>query len=146
MRLRAMAIKRFEAEEKVHSAKKSKRKEEAERLEKEAEKLRAKKKRAYEDYSEELISREDYLDYKERYEKQIQTLENQIDFLTGETSGNSQQTRDEWMKRLLEIGHIEKLSRELVVEMVAQIQIYENHTIKIIYNFSDDLEDLISAS
>ena len=135
-----------EAEEKAHSAKKSKRKEEAERLEKEAEKLRSKKKRAYEDYSEELISREDYLDYKERYDKQIQTLENQIDFLTGETSGNSQQTRDEWMKRLPEIGHIEELSREPVVEMVAQIQIYENHTIKIIYNFSDDLEDLISAS
>ena len=87
-----------EAEEKAHSAKKSKWKEEAERLEKETEKLRAKKKRAYEDYSEELISREDYLDYKERYDKQIQTLENQIDFLTGETSGNSQQTRDEWMK------------------------------------------------
>ena len=38
------------------------------------------------------------------------------------------------------------VSRELVVEMVAQIQIYENHIIIIIYNFSDDLEDLISAS
>jgi hypothetical protein len=38
---------------------------------------------------------------------------------------------------------MEKLDRTTVVEMVNMIYIYEDNTIKIIYNFSDELGDLI---
>ena len=49
-----------------------------------------------------------------------------------------------WLKRLLEMKDIEKLDREVIVEMVDQIVVYENHKIKIKYNFGNELEHLFS--
>ena len=39
---------------------------------------------------------------------------------------------------------LEHLDREIVVEMVSEICIYED-TIKIVYNFSDELETLLGT-
>ena len=136
----------IKAEEQDKTAKEAKKADEVRKLKQEIERFQTKKKRAYEDYAEDLISKEDYISYKARYEAQIQTLNGQIAFLTGESTGNGRPTRSDWLNRLLEIGHVEEMTRQLAVEMIGQIYIYQNNTIKIIYNFSDELEDLISEN
>ena len=40
---------------------------------------------------------------------------------------------------------LEHLDRETVVEMISMIYIYENNQIKIVYNFSDELEALLGS-
>ena len=50
-----------------------------------------------------------------------------------------------WLKRLLELRDIERLDREIVVEMISEIKVYENHHISITYNFSNELENLFSG-
>lgn len=50
-----------------------------------------------------------------------------------------------WFKRLLELREIDELDREIVVEMIDEILVYENRRIKIRYNFSNELEELFSS-
>ena len=50
-----------------------------------------------------------------------------------------------WLKKLLELKEIEMLDRNIIVEMINQITVYENHKIKISYNFGDDLENLFTT-
>ena len=50
-----------------------------------------------------------------------------------------------WLKRLLELKDIEALDRDIVVEMIHGITVYENHKIKITYNFSSELEALFKT-
>lgn len=133
-------------EEKGKLAKKVKQEDEVQRLHREMENYTKKKKRAYEDYAEDLISKEDYISYKNSYEAQIQKLKGQIAFMMGESTEIGKTTRSEWLNRLLEIGQVEKMTRHLAVEMIGQIYIYQDNTIKIIYNFSNELENLILKS
>jgi hypothetical protein len=63
--------------------------------------------------------------------------------LTARKEERDNPIRNAWITRLLEIGHVDRLDRSLVVEMVGQIYIYSDNTIKIIYNFSDELADLL---
>lgn len=105
-------------------------------------KIIKKKERSYHDYADDIISRDEYINYKSMYEKEISVLQNKIDTIN--------QIRDEqtitvnpWIERLLQCEDIEHLDRETVVEMISMIYVYENNTVKIIYNFSDELEMLL---
>ncbi len=112
----------------------------------ELERVQRLKKSVYEDYKEGLISkeeffayREDYLKKEELYKKQMETLEEKMQEGVAEDVFETT-----WMKRLLEMKDIEKLDREVIVEMVDQIVVYENRKIKISYNFGNEFEHLFS--
>ena len=45
-----------------------------------------------------------------------------------------------WIERLLRYQKLHHLDRNTVVEMISMIYICEDNTIKIVYNFSDELE------
>ena len=111
------------------------------------ERVRKLKKSIYEDFREELISREEYLSYREDYQKKEELYIRQIDVLEEQVSENAAEDVFEipWLKRLLELRDIERLDREIVVEMISEIKVYENHHISITYNFSNELENLFSG-
>ena len=113
----------------------------------ELERVKKLKKEVYEDYKEELLSKEDYMAYRKDYEekellyaKQIQNLEEQK-----KNAVTSNVFETPWLKRLLEKKDIESLDREIIVEMISEILIYEDNRIKIVYNFSNELADLFSS-
>ena len=114
-------------------------------LENEVQEICRKKADVYDDYINDLISKQEYLKHKEKFEQKMAELQEQIEAMN-KTEKRDAPSRSEWIERLLEIGYIEKLDRLTVVEMVNMIYIYADNTIKIIYNFSDELEDLIQAS
>ena len=113
----------------------------------ELEKIRKLKKAIYEDYREELISKEEYVTFRQDYLKKEEQLEKQLKSL--EEGQDLQADTDIFetpcVKRLLELRSIEKLDRDIVVEMLHEIKVYENHKIEITYNFSDELAALFKS-
>lgn len=112
----------------------------------ELERVKKLKKLIYEDYKDELISKEEYLSYREDYQQKEALYSKQIETL--EAKKKETVTEDvfetPWLKRLLELKDIEELDRDIVVEMIDEITVYENRKIKIRYNFGDELEHLFS--
>lgn len=106
-------------------------------LEHEICKLSHKKECAYDDYLENLITKDEYIRYKENYDRRIASLENQIKTLSL-SAKMEKPAGNQWLKRLLETGRIDELDRETVVEMIHMIYIYDDHRIQIVYNFAND--------
>lgn len=113
----------------------------------ELERVRKLKKSIYEDYKEELISKEEFLTYREDYLKKEELCLKQVEALVEKKKKNITEDVFEapWLKRLLELKDIESLDRDIVVEMISEIKVYENRKIKITYNFSDELEHLFTS-
>ncbi len=51
-----------------------------------------------------------------------------------------------WVRHLLTYREVEKLDRAAAAEMLHEIKVYENHTIKITYNFSGELSALFAGT
>ncbi|MDO5785887.1 MAG: recombinase family protein [Eubacteriales bacterium] len=114
----------------------------------ELERVKKRKQSVYEDYKDGLISKEEFLSYREEYLKKEVLYTKQMEAaskrLEDQTAEDDFQTP--WMRRLLELRDVEKLDREIVVDMVSEILVYENRRIRIRYNFSDELQHLFSQA
>lgn len=108
----------------------------------EIDKTKKKKERAYEDYLDDIISKDDYLKYKLKYENQITAIQDKINMIN-QLKENPSNTANPWIDKLLQCEQLEHLDRQIVVEMVSMIEVFENDTIKIVYNFSDELDVLL---
>ena len=111
----------------------------------ELEKVRKLKKAVYEDYREELISKEEFVSYRQDYAQKEELLVKQllcVEKKTGSAEENISDTA--WLQRLLEHREVEKLDRAVVVEMLHEIKVYENHRVKITYNFSGEMAPLFA--
>ena len=84
--------------------------------------------------------REDYQQKETLYSKQIETLEEKK-----KESVTEDVFETPWLRRLLELKDIEELDRDIIVEMIDQITVYENRKLKISYNFGNELEHLFSS-
>ena len=113
----------------------------------ELERVKRLKKSIYEDYREELISKEEFLSYREDYLKKEELYSKQIEALEEKKKDNVTEDVFEtpWLKRLLELKDIETLDRDIVVEMISEIKVYENRKLKITYIFGNELEHLFSS-
>ena len=119
---------------------------EKKRLTAELEKVRKLKKAVYEDYRSELISKDEFVTYRQDYLKKEELLEKQLESMDNRQDEATPDIFDSpWIKRLLKLRAIEKLDRDIVVEMIHEITVYENHKIKITYNFSSELETLFKT-
>lgn len=113
----------------------------------ELERVKKLKQSVYEDYKEALISREEFFSYRTDYLKKEELYSKQIEALEEKKQANTAEDVFEtpWVKRLLELRGIESLDREIVADMIHEIRVYENHRIKIVYNFSNELEHLFPS-
>ena len=102
--------------------------------------LRQKKERTYEDYADGLITKDEYRQYRDKYEQQIEAASAMLAKI-GEVKEQTPEN-DPWIERLLQYRELSHLDRNIVVEMVSMIYIYEDNTVKIVYNFSDEVEVL----
>lgn len=107
------------------------------RLEEGLERLYRLKKTAYEDFREGLISRKDFLRYREDYEHQERELNAQLEQLSG---GGEESGRHPWVEALLRQGKLTALDRITVAESVEQVLVFDDGHIDITYNFSNVLE------
>jgi DNA invertase Pin-like site-specific DNA recombinase len=114
---------------------------EIEKIDKELQKIRTLKKSIYSDYKEDLISKEEYLSYREDYIKKEANLEMRIKLLDDKKQSSKCKNLLEldWVKRLIDLKEIKSLDRNIVMELINTIRIYENYHVKIEYKFSNDI-------
>lgn len=113
------------------------------KYEQEIERLEKKKELAYEHYLDEVLSKDEYLKYKSKYDQQITVIQSKIDIIN-QTKDTQTITSNPWIEQLLKYEQLDHLDRQTVVEMISMIYVYENHKIKIVYNFSNELETLLN--
>ena len=114
---------------------------ERKRLEAALSRVRRLKQGSYEDYRDKLISREDFIRYKEDYEKQEQVLLHQIAQLQ-ENEESDSQTKP-WIEKLLQLGKLQELDRVTLAQTVKEIRVFEEKRIEIQYLFSDTLRGVL---
>lgn len=104
----------------------------------ELDRVRRLKKAVYEDYREDLISREEFIVYSQDYRKKEELLEKQLTCLEEKDKNEKDADYYEipWIKYLLDKRKTECLDRDTIMLMLHEIKIYEERRIKITYNFA----------
>lgn len=81
----------------------------------------------YEDYKDGLITKEEYLELKEIYENRTQAAEQILEAMEVEAAflADGRENTCGWVNEFKKYGLLERLSREVVISLIAQIFIYE---------------------
>ena len=101
------------------------------------EKIYNKKKGVYEDYRDGILSKEEYLSYKNDYTKDEERIRGQIHVLKEEKENTSNE--NEWIERLKKYRKVDSLNRELIAEILDKIIVSHSEDgieVKIIFKFS----------
>jgi len=110
-------------------------KKEIEKIEIEIQRILFYKKKAYQDYLEELINKEEFIEFKKTCESKIILLNDKKALLKQKNEKILDKELPLWIKSLLETKTVDKLDRSIVMEMIDVIYIYEDKKIKIVYNY-----------
>ncbi len=100
------------------------------------------KRTLYEDWKNEDITREEYLEYKQKYENDIERLKRNIERLENEKKKYESQNinTNEWIEKFKEQKGITELSRDIMMELIDCIYVKENGDIKIKFKFEDEFK------
>ena len=100
------------------------------------------KRRLYEDWKNEDITREEYLEYKQKYENDIERLKQNIERLENEKQKYENQSisSNKWINKFKEQKALDKLSRDIMMELIDCIYVKENGDIKIKFKFEDEFK------
>lgn len=102
----------------------------------------------YEDYKDGLITKEEYLELKEIYEKRTQAAEQVLEAMEVEMAffADGNENTCGWINEFKKYGHLECLSREVVVSLIEQILVYEKKEgeryprIEIHFKYADEFQ------
>ena len=111
----------------------------------ELEKYKKLKKSVYEDWKLGDISKEEYFEYKNSYEKNIHNVEQNIKYLEEEIEKYKEQILGDniWIENLKSKKNITKLTREIVIELIDCIYVHESGDITIRFKFTDEYERIL---
>jgi len=100
------------------------------------------KRTLYEDWKNADITREEYLEYKLKYENDIQRLNQNIERLENEKLKYEKQniSKNEWIEKFKEQKGISELSRDIIIELIECIWVYEDGNITIKFKFEDEFK------
>ena len=100
------------------------------------------KRSLYEDWKNEDITREEYLEYKRKYENDIERLKRNIERLEIEKQKYESKNinTNEWIEKFKEQKGISELSRDVMMELIDCIYVKQNGDIKIKFNFEDEFK------
>lgn len=112
-----------------------------EQKERELSKIARYKQAIYQDWKDGEISHSDYRHMKEDYEEQAEALNEVIEKLRDEQAEleNGIDTENPFLKAFRQYGNIEKLTRDVLIELVDHIKVYEGGNISIVFQFADEL-------
>lgn len=99
------------------------------------------KKKAYEDYADKLLSKTDYIKLRDSYEKEAAALQNKIAAMKAEIHniGETKQRHNSYAQRFVQYINIDALNREIIVELVDYIRVYENRQLEIKFKFESPI-------
>ena len=100
------------------------------------------KKAVYEDYKLGDLSRDDYLQYKEDYEKQEENIALQIESLNSEYKSEKILIERDFIKQFKKYKNISELDRDILADFIENIYISEDKKIEIKFKFSEQTETI----
>lgn len=102
------------------------------------------KRKLYEDWKEEYLSKEEYLEYKQKYEQDIKRANENI--LSIEKQDEAQEKKiekdNEWIENFKIYKNITKLDRDIITELIDYIEVHENKKITIHFKFMDEFNKI----
>ena len=115
-------------------------------LQEEIEKYERIRANLYEDYSSEILSREDYLEYSEMYKEKIAIDRASISALDEEIRDSLESKREsEWIAAFRKYENITELTRPVVVELIDRIIIHDSGEIEIRFLFDDVVQTVMTS-
>lgn len=115
-------------------------------LEEDAQKYEKLKVSVYEDLKDELISKEEYISMKQEFENRRRAALDSIAQIKIEieTLASRNGKHHEWIESFIANKGIEKLERNVVVELIDYIRIYEDKRIEIIFRYADNYKEILN--
>lgn len=115
-------------------------------LEEDAQKYEKLKVSVYEDLKDELISKEEYISMKQEFEERRRASLDSIAQIKIEieTLASRNGKHHEWIESFIANKGIEKLERNVVVELIDYIKIYEDKRIEIVFRYADNYKEILN--
>ncbi len=100
------------------------------------------KRKTYQSYMEEIITKEDYTKFVADYDKQIEELNKQkeIVFQKMDIQKELDSQYDIWVEMFKDYINIEELTRDVVLELIEKIEVNSDSSINIYYRFQNPYE------
>ena len=115
-----------------------------EQKERELAKIVRYKQAIYQDWKDGEISHSDYRHMKTDYECQAEVLEEVIERLQAEKQEveNGVDVENPFLAAFRQFQNIDKLTRDVLIELVDHIKVYEGGSISIVFRFADELRQV----
>lgn len=99
----------------------------------------------YEDFSDGLVNREEYLEFKNIFTDQTETAEKTLEKLCKELDSmvNSPTDKSAWLEHFQKHHNLQTLTRNVVVELLEKITVYEGGRIEVLPRYQADFEDAL---
>ena len=112
-------------------------------IQKRLEKIKKFKKKTYDNYMEDLISKEEYIKYVSEYDAEIKELQNQESALSEKADLQQEldHRHDEWVEAFKDHMNVKTLTRDMVLELIEKIEVQEDGSITIYYKFQNPYAD-----
>ena len=112
-----------------------------EQKERELSKVFRYKQSIYQDWKDGEVSHSDYRHMKEDYEQQAQALEEVLQTLRAEQAElkNGVDAENPFLAAFRQYRNIDKLTRDILIELVDHIKVHEGGNISIVFRFADEL-------
>ena len=123
----------------VHNDKSSLLEEEMKDVQKRMQKIQAFKKKTYNNYMEELITKDDYISYIAGYDSDFEELKEAQKSIEEKQlqQKDLDQQYDEWVEAFKDYINIKTLTREVVLELINKIEVNNDGSINIYYKFNN---------
>ena len=115
----------------------------SQKLEAALQRVQRRRRSAYEDYQDALISKEDFLRCRADYDAQEQALQAQLDKL--HSMAQDDPLALPWVKELLASGRLTELDRPTVAAAIREIRVYEGNRMEIDYLFPESDRALLEG-
>lgn len=108
-----------------------------EKVQKRKERVLLHRQKTYENFVEGLITKEEYLEYKNRYERELEELEKHQSLLLEQMKLQKEENGkfDAWVESFKDYINIEELTRDVVLELIDKIEVNCDSSITIYYKF-----------
>ena len=110
----------------------------------EIERLNNLKRCLYEDWKNEDITREEYIEYKHKYEQNIEKIKGIIENLDKQKEKQEEHntTNNKWIEAFRRNRNISQLDQTIIRELIDYIEVYENKRIRIHFKFANEIDRL----
>jgi len=112
-------------------------------IQKRLEKIERFKRKTYDSYMEDLISKEEYMKYVSEYEAEIKELQEQRAVIADEADLQQEldDRHDEWVEAFRDYINVKTLTRDMVLELIERIEVCDDGSITIYYKFQNPYAD-----